>query len=47
VGLVQKAKDGASEIEVEIAPNVRVTVLRETLTQVLTGTTPTPANDPK
>ena len=47
VGVVQKARDGASEIEVEIAPGVKVTVLRETLTQVLTGTTPAPANDPK
>jgi preprotein translocase subunit YajC len=46
VGVVQKARDGASEIEVEIAPSVRVTVLRETLTQVLTGV-PAPANDPK
>lgn len=46
VGVVQKARDGASEIEVEIAPNVRVTVLRETLTQVLTGT-PAAANDSK
>jgi preprotein translocase subunit YajC len=47
VGIVQKARDGASEIEIEIAPTVRVTVFRETISQVLTGTTPTPANDPK
>ncbi len=47
VGVVQKARDGASEVEIEIAPTVRVTVLRETISQVLTGTTPTPANDPK
>jgi preprotein translocase subunit YajC len=47
VGVVQKARDGASEIEIEIAPNVRVTVLRETLSQVMTGTTPVPANDAK
>ena len=47
VGVVQKARDGVSEIEVEIAPSVRVTVLRETLTQVLTGSVPAPANDPK
>ncbi len=47
VGVVQKARDGVSEIEVEIAPSVRVTVVRETLTQVLTGTTPAPANDSK
>jgi preprotein translocase subunit YajC len=47
VGTVQKARDGASEIEVEIAPNVRVTVLRETLTQVLTAPAPAAANDSK
>ena len=32
------------EIEVEIAPNVRVTVLRETISAVIN---PMPANDPK
>jgi preprotein translocase subunit YajC len=47
VGVVQKARDGASEIEVEIAPNVRVTVLRETLSQVLTAPVPAAANDSK
>ena len=43
VGLVQKVKEG-SEVEVEIAPNVRVTVLRETIVAVIS---PTPANDSK
>jgi preprotein translocase subunit YajC len=47
VATVQKARDGTSEIEVEIAPNVRVTVLRDTLTQVLKPTAPAPANDSK
>ena len=47
VAVVQKARDGSSEIEVEIAPNVRVTVIRETLTQVITGSTPAAANDAK
>ena len=41
-------KDGkqvsSNEIEVEIAPNIRVTVLRETITSVLR---PTAANDAK
>lgn len=37
VGVVQKVREGSSEIEVEIAPNVRVTVVRETLTSVLEG----------
>jgi preprotein translocase subunit YajC len=48
IGTVQKARDGAPEIEVEIAPNVRVSVMRETLTNVLSanGTT-TAANDAK
>jgi preprotein translocase subunit YajC len=47
IGVVQKAREGVSEIEVEIAPSVRVTVLRETLTQVLSGSPPAPANDAK
>ncbi len=37
IGIVQKAADAATEIEVEIAPNVRVMVLRSTITTVLTG----------
>ena len=53
LGVVQRVptvtgKDGkpvaGSEIEVEIAPNLRVTVLRETITTVLR---PEAANDPK
>jgi preprotein translocase subunit YajC len=44
---VTRAREGAAEIEVEIAPNVRVTVIRDTLTSVLTPTTPTAANDTK
>jgi preprotein translocase subunit YajC len=32
--------DGAEEIEVDIAPNVRVTVLRSTISTVLTETKP-------
>jgi preprotein translocase subunit YajC len=48
VGVVQKVPPadakGANEIEVEIAPNVRVVVLRETITGVIN---PTAANDSK
>ncbi|MBV9782809.1 MAG: preprotein translocase subunit YajC [Acidisphaera sp.] len=44
VGSVQKVREGSDEIEVEIAPTVRVTVLRDTITSVLT---PTAANDSK
>lgn len=44
VGIVQKTRDASNEIEVEIAPNVRVLVLRETITTVLQ---PTVANDSK
>jgi len=53
VGVVQRVpmltdKDGkqvaAQEIEVEIAPNIRVTVLRDTITSVIR---PTVANDTK
>ncbi len=43
IGLVQKVKDNG-EIEVEIAPNVRVTVLRDTISSVVK---PTAANDSK
>ncbi len=35
VGVVQNVRDGANEIEVEIAPNVRVTVAKDTLSTVL------------
>jgi len=47
VGVVQRVppdKDGkpASEIEVEIAPNIRVTVMRETISSVIR---PQAAND--
>ena len=41
---VQRVKDGSDEIEVEIAPNVRVTVLRDTVSSVLK---PVAANDAK
>jgi preprotein translocase subunit YajC len=43
VGVVQRVKEN-NEVEVEIAPNVRVTVLRDTIGSVVN---PTPANDPK
>ncbi len=41
---VQRVKEGSDEIEVEIAPNVRVTVLRDTISSVLK---PVVANDTK
>ena len=44
LGTVQRVKEGSDEIEVEIAPNVRVSVLRETITTVLK---PAVANDTK
>ncbi|GAB0115098.1 preprotein translocase subunit YajC [Acidisoma sp. C75] len=44
LGLVQKTREGSNEIEVEIAPNVRVTVLRETISAVIN---PVVANDTK
>lgn len=40
VGLVKKAAEGANEIEVEIAPNITVSVVRATISTVLT---PAPA----
>ena len=44
LGTVQKVKDGSNEVEVELAPNLRVTVLRDTISTVLK---PTAANDSK
>ncbi len=44
VGVVQRTKEESSEVEVEIAPNVRVMVMRETISTVLTSTAK-PAND--
>jgi preprotein translocase subunit YajC len=44
IGLVKKAADGANEVEVEIAPNVTVAVVRSTITTVLTAEV---ANDKK
>jgi preprotein translocase subunit YajC len=46
IGVVIRAREGATEVEVEIAPTVRVSVMKETLTNILTNT-PTPANDSK
>jgi preprotein translocase subunit YajC len=43
VGVVKKAPETGTEIEVEIAPNVTVSVLRSTITQVLNK--PDAAND--
>jgi preprotein translocase subunit YajC len=42
VGTVKKAAEGAAELDVEIAPNVTVSVVRSTITTVLT---PVAAND--
>ena len=42
VGVVQRVKDGSDEIEVEIAPNVRVVVMRDTIGTVVK---PVVAND--
>jgi preprotein translocase subunit YajC len=41
---VQRVKEGSDEIEVEIAPNVRVIVLRDTISSVVK---PVIANDTK
>ena len=44
LGTVQKVREGSNEVEVEIAPSVRITVLRETISAVVS---PTAANDAK
>lgn len=41
---VQRVREGTDEVEVDIAPNVRVVVLRDTITTVLK---PAVANDTK
>lgn len=38
IGQVAKATEGAEEIEVDLAPNLRVTVLRSTISSVLSET---------
>jgi preprotein translocase subunit YajC len=43
VGTMKKAVEGATEVDVEIAPNVTVSVMRSTITQILAK--PEPAND--
>ncbi|MCO6415602.1 preprotein translocase subunit YajC [Siccirubricoccus sp. KC 17139] len=43
IATVTKVKDGVDEVEVEIAPNVRVSVLRATITDIFK---PAAANDP-
>ncbi len=42
IGTVKKVADAATEIDVEIAPNVTVSILRSTITKVVT---PEAAND--
>ncbi len=44
VGVVQLVREGTNEVEVEIAPNVRVQVVRETINSVIK---PVVANDTK
>jgi preprotein translocase subunit YajC len=44
IAQVTKVKDGVDEVEVEIAPNVRVNVLRATIGDIFK---PTAANDAK
>jgi preprotein translocase subunit YajC len=43
IGTISKVRDDSDEIEVELAPNVRVTVLRGTISSVVKA--PEPAND--
>lgn len=44
VGVVQVVREGTNEVEVEIAPNVRVAVVRETINSIVK---PVAANDRK
>ena len=40
IGKVSKVTDGQNEVEVEIAPNVKIRIVRSTITQVLSKTEP-------
>ena len=44
IGTVQRVKEGSDEIEIEIAPTVRVLVVRDTISSVVK---PVAANDTK
>ncbi len=44
VGVVQKVREGSNEVEIELAPNVRVVAVRETINTVID---PVAANDAK
>lgn len=44
IGVVQLAREGTKEIELEIAPGVKIQLMRENVAQVLTSTAK-PAND--
>lgn len=43
IGVVKKTSDTATELDLEIAPNVTVSVVRSTITRILAK--PEPAND--
>jgi preprotein translocase subunit YajC len=43
IGVVKKTSDTATELDLEIAPNVTVSIVRSTITRILTK--PEPAND--
>ncbi len=47
VATITKVKEGSDEIEAEIAPNVRVMVVRGTIGSVIRGEAATAANDSK
>ncbi len=38
IATVQKVKEGSNEVEVDIAPNVRVTIIRDTISSVVKDT---------
>ncbi len=44
IGVIKKAADGSDNVDVEIAPNINVTIVRTTITTVITDT-PAPATD--
>ena len=45
IGVIKKAADGSDNVDVEIAPNINVTIVRSTITTNITDTPAAAAND--
>jgi preprotein translocase subunit YajC len=45
IGVIKKAADGSDNVDVEIAPNINVSIVRSTITTIITDTPAAAAND--